>query len=176
MEIAAIEPFLDYWQRIRQRTLRVAACIPAERFEEPPRPDAFSCGDLLRHLASLERYMFVENALLRPSRYPGHGRELADGADATLELVRRLHGESVALLAGLSRADLQVRTRTPDGADIPVWKWLRAMVEHECHHRGQIYLILGSWGVATPPLWGLTAEQVRERSVPAAVAGAGPAT
>lgn len=165
MEILAIEPFLAYWQRIRERTLRVAACIPAERFEEPPRPGAFSCGDLLRHLAALERFMFVENALLRPSRYPGHGRELADGRDATLALMARLHAESVALLGTLQPADLQLRTRTPAGADMPVWKWLRAMVEHECHHRGQIYLILGSWGIPTPPLWGLTAEDVRERSL-----------
>jgi uncharacterized damage-inducible protein DinB len=46
-----------------------------------------------------------------------------------------------------------------------VWKWLRAMVEHEVHHRGEIYLMLGHLGVETPPLYGLTSEEVRERSV-----------
>ena len=168
MEIHAIEPFLDYWRRIRQRTLRVAAAVPAERFEEPHRPGGWSCGDLLRHLAAIERHMFVENALLRPSRYPGHGRELADGRDATLAFVARLHEESLALLAGLDPAGLEARTHTPGGGEIPVWKWLRAMVEHECHHRGQIYLILGDWGIATPPLYGLTSEEVLARSVPLA--------
>jgi uncharacterized damage-inducible protein DinB len=39
------------------------------------------------------------------------------------------------------------------------------MVEHEAHHRGQIYLYLAMLGVETPPLYGLTSEQVRERSV-----------
>jgi len=39
-----------------------------------------------------------------------------------------------------------------------------AMVEHEIHHRGQIYLMLGMLEVDTPPLYGLTAEEVRERS------------
>jgi uncharacterized damage-inducible protein DinB len=48
---------------------------------------------------------------------------------------------------------------------MPAWKWLRAMVEHEIHHRGQIYLMLGMIGVPTPPLHGLTSEAVRERSV-----------
>ena len=38
------------------------------------------------------------------------------------------------------------------------------MVEHEVHHRGQIYLMLNMLGVATPPLFGLTSEQVRDRS------------
>ena len=167
MEIHAIGPFLDYWRRIRERTLRVAALVPADRFEEAPRPGAFSCGDLLRHLATIERHMFVENALLRPSRYPGHGRELADGPQETLELMARLHAESLALLAGLGPQDLRARTTTPGGGEITVWKWLRAMVEHECHHRGQLYLILGSWGVATPPLYGLTSEEVLERSAAA---------
>jgi uncharacterized damage-inducible protein DinB len=38
------------------------------------------------------------------------------------------------------------------------------MVEHEAHHRGQIYLMLGMLGIPTPPLYGLTEERVRELS------------
>jgi uncharacterized damage-inducible protein DinB len=38
------------------------------------------------------------------------------------------------------------------------------VTEHECHHRGQIYLYLGMLGVPTPPLYGLTSEQVRAES------------
>jgi hypothetical protein len=34
------------------------------------------------------------------------------------------------------------------------------MVEHEIHHRGQVYIYLSLLGVATPPLYGLTSEQV----------------
>jgi uncharacterized damage-inducible protein DinB len=41
------------------------------------------------------------------------------------------------------------------------------MIEHEVHHRGQIYLILGMLGVETPPIYGLTSEEVRARSSPA---------
>ena len=52
------------------------------------------------------------------------------------------------------------------GAKLPVGKWLRLMIEHEIHHRGQLYMALGILGVATPPIYGLTSEQVRERSVP----------
>jgi uncharacterized damage-inducible protein DinB len=37
------------------------------------------------------------------------------------------------------------------------------MAEHEAHHRGQIYLYLSILGVETPPIFGLTSEQVRER-------------
>jgi len=40
------------------------------------------------------------------------------------------------------------------------------MVEHESHHRGQLYFMLGLIGVPTPPIFGLTEEQVKARSVP----------
>ena len=61
--------------------------------------------------------------------------------------------------------DLERRCTTPDGASIPVWKWLRSMVEHEIHHRGQIYIYLSLLETPAPPIYGLTSEQVRERSV-----------
>jgi uncharacterized damage-inducible protein DinB len=65
----------------------------------------------------------------------------------------------------LSDEDLQKKCLTPNGTPITVWKWLRAMTEHEIHHRGQIYLYLGMLGVPTPPLYGLTSEEVLSRSV-----------
>ena len=166
MEIPTIAPFLEYWEGVRARTLRVAAVIPPERLEWAPRQGAFSFGDVLRHLAAIERWMFAENARGAPSRYPGHGRELADGWDDVNAYVARMHAESVAILAALTEEDLRKKTQTPAGVSISVWKWLRAMVEHEVHHRGQLYLMLNLLEVPTPPIYGLTSEEVRDRSLP----------
>jgi uncharacterized damage-inducible protein DinB len=38
------------------------------------------------------------------------------------------------------------------------------MIEHEAHHRGQLYLMLGLLEVKTPPLFGLREDEVVERS------------
>jgi uncharacterized damage-inducible protein DinB len=108
--------------------------------------------------------MFAENVQGRPSRYPGCGRDLADGYDEVFAFLEHTHAESMEIFARLSPDDLQARCETPGGASIPVWKWLRAMVEHEIHHRGQIYLYLAELGIETPPLYGLTSEEVLERS------------
>jgi uncharacterized damage-inducible protein DinB len=164
METRTIEPFLDYFGRIHERTRRVAACIPPEQLEWRPREGAFSFGDLLRHLAAIERWMFAENVAGRPSRYPGHGPELADGYAPVMDYVDRMHAEAMEIFSALTPDALQARCTTPGGASMPAWKWLRAMVEHEIHHRGQIYLMLNLLGVPTPPLYGLTSEEVRERS------------
>ena len=81
-----------------------------------------------------------------------------------MAFMERLHTESMEIFAEFSDEDLQQKCKTPDGAEITKWKWLRLMVEHEIHHRGQIYLYLALLGVPTPPLYRLTSEQVRERS------------
>lgn len=167
MEIQSIDAFLKYLDSVRQRTMRVVRCIPAEKLEWSYRDGKFTLGDLVRHIATTERYMWAENVQGRPSRYAGCGKDLADGYDAVLQLMERLHRESVEVFSQLSDQDLKRKCTTPDGASITIWQWLRAMVEHEIHHRGQIYIYLAMLGVPTPPLFGLTSEQVRERSVTA---------
>ena len=164
MEIRSIGPILDYWESVRARTRRVAACIPEDRVEWSYEPGRFTLGDLVRHLAAIERFMYAETVSGRPSAYAGCGRDLADGRDEVVAYLDRLHAESVEIFRALSDEDLSRKCTTPAGVEITTWKWLRAMVEHEAHHRGQIYLMLGMLGVETPPLYGLTSEQVRDRS------------
>lgn len=156
--------FADYFDRIRERTLRVVRCIPPERIDWTYKEGKFTFGDLMRHLAAIERWMFAENAALRPSRYPGHGRDLADGYDASLAYMERMHAESMTIFRALSSSDMDRQCVTPGGASLRVSKWLRAMIEHESHHRGQIYLYCSMLDIPTPPIYGLTEEQVKERS------------
>ncbi len=144
--------------------MRVARCIPRDKLDWTYREGKFSLGDLARHIATINRYMFAETIQGKTSRYAGCGKELADGYEDVLMFMERLHRESVEIFSRLSNEDLNRRCATPDGASITVWKWLRAMVEHEIHHRGQIYIYLAILGAPTPPLYGLTSEQVRERS------------
>jgi uncharacterized damage-inducible protein DinB len=164
MEILTVGPFVDYFERVRERTLRVIKCIPDDRIEWSYKEGKFTFGDLIRHLAAIERYMYAENARLKPSRYPGHGKELAEGFTDVLEFFHRMHDESVTIFRGLSDDDLKKKCVTPGGAPITVWKWLRAMVEHEIHHRGQLYLYLAMLDIKVPPIYGLTSEEVLARS------------
>ena len=83
MEIYSAQNFLAYYEKIRQRTLRVINCIPPDKIEWTYKEGKFTFGDLIRHLAAIERYMFAENFQFKPSRYPGHSRELADGYETS---------------------------------------------------------------------------------------------
>jgi uncharacterized damage-inducible protein DinB len=171
MEIIGVAPFLEYLDRIHERTRRVVALVREDDLEWHAGPGRFTPGDLIRHLAGIERYMYAETVHGRPSAYAGHGRELADGLAMTLAYYDRLHAESRALFKDLSDARLREKCHTPAGTPITVGKWLRAMLEHEAHHRGQLYFILGLRGVSTPPIYGLTSEDVQARSRPLVASG-----
>ena len=108
---------VTYFDRIRERTMRLVACVPPDRIDWTFKEGKFTFGDVMRHLASIERWMFAENAALRPSRYPGHGRDLADGYDAVVEYMKRMHAESMEIFTA---ADLDALCTTPGGAQLRV--------------------------------------------------------
>lgn len=163
METRNLDVFLDYLNKIHERTMRVVRCIPDDKLEWSPREGKFTLGDLCRHIAATNRFLFIEVAQGRPSRYGGCGRDLAATHSEIVCFMEDLHRESVEILSRLTDADLCQKCITPNGTPIRTWKWLRSMVEHEIHHRGQVYTYLGLLGVPTPPLYGLTSEQVAMR-------------
>ncbi len=164
MEITSVESFLPYLKNVRERTMRVARTIPPDKLEWAYAPGKFTLGDLLRHIAAVERDLWAEIVQARPPRYRGCGRDLADGYHNVLAFMERLHAESLAIFSRLTPEDLKKTVATPAGSPITAWKVLRLLVEHEIHHRGEIYVYLGMLGVKTPPLYGMTAEQVIEAS------------
>ena len=165
MIITDIHDFLTYYEKIRARTKRVIAVIPPDQLEWTYAEGKFTFGDLIRHLACIERYMYAETIQSKPSRYKGCGQDLASGYDNVLGFFDQLHEESVSIFQKVDNPGLQEKCLTPGGAPITIWKWLRAMIEHEVHHRGQIYVYLGMLGIKTPPLYGLTSEEVIDRSI-----------
>ena len=76
-----------------------------------------------------ERYIRGETVHDRPRRCVSHGRELADGKDAVLALLDRLHEESLAEFRALTPEALMEKCATPEGTRLTAWKWLRMMPE-----------------------------------------------
>jgi uncharacterized damage-inducible protein DinB len=158
------DEFRNYWARVRTRTEAVLACVPDDRIDWSPGSGAMAFGDVIRHLALTERWLFVEVACGRLSRYQSHDARWGKSLGEVRALMTRLHAESQELVAAFSEADLKRAVVTPGGASMAAWKWLRAMCEHEVHHRGQLYLMLRLCGIATPPIFGMTSEAVARLS------------
>jgi uncharacterized damage-inducible protein DinB len=166
--IGDVESFVECWRKVRGRTARLLDIVPPKDLEWSYAAGKYTFGDILRHLPGIERYMYAETVRHRPSAYPGHATELARGHEGIQAWMERCHTESLEIFGSLTPSDLASKCLTASGTPITVWKWLRAMVEHEAHHRGQLYMMLGMRGLATPPLYGLTEEEVAARSARAA--------
>src|SRR5687768_13687981 len=113
MQITHVGPFVEYLDRMHARSRRIVELIPPEDLDWAPAPGMFSFADLVRHLAGIERYMYAETVHGLPSRYPGHGRELADGGVAVLAYYDKLHVEAREKFAQLSDAQLAAKCSTP---------------------------------------------------------------
>ena len=156
-----IQPFLRSIQRPR------APCAWRVAFRRIKLMELFSReihpGRLAAHIAVTERYLFAENIQGHASRYTGHGKEFADGREAILKLMERLHAESMeSSRSSATRASR--KCANVGGMEIARWKWMRSIVEHEIHHRGQVHLVPRILGVPNAsPVWPLVGGGARPR-------------
>jgi Zinc-binding dehydrogenase/DinB superfamily len=119
MEIRDPQEFLRYFGKVHQRTMNVVAAIPPDKVDWGFRPDKFALGDLVRHIAASNRYIFLEVAKGNRSSYHGCGKEYGASYDEIVAFTERLHREAIETLSHFTAEDLQRRCTTPDGASIP---------------------------------------------------------
>jgi uncharacterized damage-inducible protein DinB len=164
MEISTIEGFLEFYERTREGTLRIFNVIPRDKMDWTYHPDKFTIGDLIRHIAAIERNLFAEVVQGNKMNYKGCGKELADGYENTMHYFNELHTQSIDIFRRLSEADLSKTIVTASGRPTTIRNFLRALIIHEAHHRGALCIYLNLLGVQTPPIYGVTAEDIIQLS------------
>lgn len=160
MEIQNVASFLKYYAKVKFRTKRLFDYIPEENLEWTYKDGKFTIGDIIRHLALTERFMYIENIQMKPTVYEGCGQEFAKGYKNTIKLYENMYQESINILSKLKDEDLNKKCQTAAGVKVSIWKLLRVMVEHEIHHRGNLYTYLGILDIKTPPIFGMTSEEI----------------
>ena len=164
MAIRSVAEFLTYYERTRRITNAVIKAIPADKMDWTYREGKFTIADLIRHIASIERHVFMETIRGNKPGYKGCDKELADGYENVLQYFHDMHWQSIDVLSSLSDEDLLKEVKTLDGKTAKAGNFLRALIVHEVHHRGALCIYLNLLGVKTPPVIGLMEEQVIELS------------
>jgi uncharacterized damage-inducible protein DinB len=164
MENKSITEFKKYYERTREATNRVIAVIPPDKMDWAYLPGKFTIADLVRHIAAIERHLFMEVASGRKPAYKGCGKELADGHQNVVSYFHEMHRQSLEILDSMSDADLLREVKTLDGRMITAGNFLRALIVHEVHHRGALCIYLNLLGIKTPPIIGLMEEEVIQLS------------
>jgi uncharacterized damage-inducible protein DinB len=164
MEIKTIDSFLSYYERTRELTNRVITVVPPEQLEWTYKTSKFTIGDLIRHIAAIERNVFAEIVLGHKPCYAGCGPELADGYPAVVTYTNEMHRQSMKIFAALTDADMMRKVQSLNGSEVTIGNFLRALVVHEIHHRSALIIYLNMLGVATPSLFGFSEAEVKEAS------------
>jgi uncharacterized damage-inducible protein DinB len=160
MDIVTIDRFLNYYQKTRLVTQKVIGVIPADALDWNYKAGKFTIGDLVRHIAAIERHVFAEVAINNKPNYTGCGKELANGLENVKAYFDEMHLQSMAIFRSLPDASLKRKIRSLDGKEIELGSFLRALPVHEIHHRGALCIYLNLLGIDTPSVLGLKEEEI----------------
>lgn len=146
-----LESMFANWHRIHKQTTRVMASAPDDQYGWRPHETAMTLGELMNHLFQAE--MGLAEAVVTgvyPHEFPSYS--------TTAELIAAYdtsHDEAVSRLKGLAPEAWQ-ETIAPFGpqAVMPRLVVLNLALEHEIHHRGQLYTYLRILGCEVPSLFG----------------------
>lgn len=156
--IADVAAFSDYFERVYQRTLAVALAVPPERIDWSPAPGELTCGEVIRHLGATE-LLNVRGVATGVLRYDGHTAAPSAGQAEALAYLEQCHAQAQALLQALPAERLQLNIPGM-WQDVPGWRRLLGMIEHEIHHRSQLCSYLTQLGIAPPALFDIYVEDL----------------
>ncbi|HYP28276.1 MAG TPA: DinB family protein [Blastocatellia bacterium] len=150
MSCPEIESFVKNWNRIHKQTSLALRAAPADRMEWRPKEGMFSLRELVTHIPQAE-LMITRSAIagskqkveLDLSNLPPE--EIADIFD-------RQHAELAEEVSKLGSEQIRDKVEI-FGKSLPRIVLLHGMVEHEIHHRGQLYAFLRLVDVEPPPLF-----------------------
>ena len=159
--IDSVREFTEYFEGVRRRTVGFFRAIPSDMIDWAPKAGEYSCGDIIRHVATSES-MFTGVVADGVWRYDGHDRALGATLAQALALLDARHAAAFRALAKTDDAALAEPRPSlePGGRPIRGWRVLMAMCEHEVHHRSQLASYLTLMGVEAPDIFGLGVEDV----------------
>lgn len=152
------QAFSAYFARVHERTREVAQAVPPEQIDWRPVPSELTCGELIRHIASAE-LMNVRAVATGELRYPGHAAEPGTTHAAALAYLDECYAAAQALLQAMEPNRLRLNI-PGQWQDVPGWRRLLGMIEHEIHHRSQLCTYLTLLGCDPPALFGIRVEDL----------------
>jgi uncharacterized damage-inducible protein DinB len=142
-----------HWAEVRQGLFQALDRLSDAQLEFVPREGLWSLGKVARHIADAEegwfRYVVTREhrewpADSSPQDYPTVGSVKA--------LLAEVHARTEAYLETVDAADLDRRIEAPWGEQVSLRWIIWHVLEHEIHHRGEIFLMLGLLGMAAPDI------------------------
>ena len=151
MELPVLPVPLRYWSGIRAGLYQALDQITDEQLTFSPAAGLWSLGQVALHIAAAEegwfRYIITRELNDWPEDFPP---EKFHTVAAVTDLLQQTHGRTEAYLASIDYEELERVIEAPWEAKFPVRWAIWHVLEHEIHHRGEIFIILGMLGKEAP--------------------------
>jgi len=142
-----------HWDIVRRDLLRGLEQFTDEDLEFRPIPtQERTVGDIARHIADAEDGWF--NYVVRGEypAWPESPRDACPTWQSIVEALEHVHEKTLAWLETVDKADLDKTIAAPWGEELTLRWIIWHVLEHEIHHRGELFLCLGMRGREAPDI------------------------
>jgi uncharacterized damage-inducible protein DinB len=139
-----------HWKTVRRDLHRALDLLSDEQLAFVPREGLWSLGKVARHIAEAEEGWFRHVVSQELPEWPQLRDEDYPTVESIKAVVTEIHSRTEAYLVTLDEASLERAIATPWGEEITLGWIVWHVLEHEIHHRGEIYLMLGLMGMEAP--------------------------
>ncbi len=144
------QELLQYWRDSRQALYQALDSLNDAQLDFVPHAGLWSLRETVCHIAEVEEGWFRYQALRELSEWPVYPAREYPTVTALKELLETVHQRTEKDFADDGDAKLTTRISLTKGKDTSLGWIFWHVLEHEIHHRGEIFLMLGLMGIEAP--------------------------
>lgn len=141
-----VRKLFSHWDEIRDGLEKALMALRPDLLEFRPSDDALTIGAIFRHIVGAEVYWIQKVALGQWEMNARFSSDAFPTKETILELLRRTHQPTLAFLESLAFEDLQRECTSQEGEIFSISWIIWHTLEHEIHHKGQIFRDLRTRG------------------------------
>ena len=142
---------LRYWTDIRAALYEALDKITDDQLNFIPAEGLWSLAKVALHIAGCENGWFRNIIIRDVDNWPeDFSPEKFPTVSAVKELLSQVHARTEEYLASTTNEEMERMIEAPWGSKFPVRYAIWHIIEHEIHHRGEIFLMLGLMGMEAP--------------------------
>ena len=145
----AVEMF-SHWESVRQGLYAALDLLTDEQLAFVPREGLWSLGTVACHIATAEEGWFRYIVTGELTEWPEVDESDYSTVASVKALLAQVHDRTQDYLQSIDVTDLDRVIDTFWGAKVSLRWIIWHVLEHEVHHRGEIYLMLGLMGMEAP--------------------------
>ncbi len=149
-----VREVFQHWDEIREGLINTIKAMDPQHLEIKPVQDAMTIGDIFRHIAGAEVH-WIQKVIQGSWNINAHfHKDKYSSRDDIIQLLNDAHTSTLDLLDFLKFSDLKKVCVSPRGEKFSIYWTVWHVIEHEIHHKGQIFRDLRNIGQPVNPAFG----------------------